>query len=223
MELNDLNLPEFVNVLQFLEKYNIEIFDKYIDEFENYEDDGKLNFFKLIRRIQKIQNMADIKSPDPPLPLRRVGPHTPPPMTPKQEITYEFDRIGYKYVYQKQTRLITIRLPLRKKPDIDETIEFPDPKNSYGVKLRSTRFGKTCFVTNLPKDEEGFFELELFSLFAQAGRILEMKIEFLSNQPTGRALVTFSTRKAVQLAIKTVYIYIFFFILIIYFIIMLQN
>lgn len=204
MDLNDLQLPELVNILQFLEKYNIEIFDKYLDEFENYEDDGKLNLFKLVRGVQKIQNMADIKSPDPPLQLQRVGPHTPPPMTPEQEVAYEFDRIGYKYVYQKQTRLITIRLPLRKEPGIDETIEFPDPKNSYGVKLSSTRFGKTCYVTNLPKGEEGFFEQQLFSLFAKAGRILEMKIECLSNQPTGEAFVTFSTRKAAKLAIKIV-------------------
>lgn len=212
MKLSDLNQPELVETLQFVEKHNIEIFDRFVAEPDSYDTEGQLNLYKFVRSLQSIRNINDIKSPEATGSRQRVmsGPQTPPPMTPEQEVAYEFDRLGYKFVNLNDERRVTLRITGFDKKKLrlqdDEVIEFPDPKDCYGVKLSRTRFGKTCKVSNLPNNEEDFFELELFSLFAQHGRVLEMKIKYSkgTHRPSGNAYVTFSTRQAVRSAIKNV-------------------
>lgn len=80
----------------------------------------------------------------------------------------------------------------------------------YGFPLKRTRFGRSCYVGNLPPDVLAF---ELLDLFAPFGRVVEVCLDSTSseNQPPppasgGRvsALVTYESRESARTAIQNV-------------------
>lgn len=161
--------------------------------------------------------------------------------TPLEADSDELEKLGYEYLDSKSSRIIKLRIFTKDENNNDkkiegfkdnETLEFPDPKNCYGVKLSRTRYGKRCFVKILRRnksktDEENRneekkveenkdddevernFELDLLKLFILNGRVLEMKIDrdrssSLRSRIIRNVIVTYTTRLAVQSAIRNV-------------------
>lgn len=185
MDIRDLENPTMLTSLKSLNDSNQHLLISFVGNSENYIN-GKLDLKKLMHRLNERSQM----------------PRTNFKIDSEKEkcLILGIEQCGYTFEIKNGTRVVK-----QKQPSLDENYNEIASKGVYGTGLGETNFGKTCYISCLPKD---MFEDELLPLFATYGKIVESCLKF--DPATGDlrefAFVTFKTRDSARLAALNVII-----------------
>lgn len=229
--LDALEREEFVDSMRYFNDKNIDLLDEFLRSKENYDTNGELKLEKITRWAKSLNLLNDMPSlvsifktgslvadeqtvakATAALSLPKAT--TPPPYADstvaaiaatsntreKGEVCIKrkLEQLGYAIVFSDANGLL-IRSMKNEEPDID-------PENCYGIPLKRTRFGRVCFVSDLPHDDE--IVIQLLNAFLSFGRVVEIKLKrqpfYNVNTNPRFGFVVLASQESAMAAIKNV-------------------